>query len=101
MENYLIEEAKGPDEKPVDRLFLLHLSKQIDKNLAEKLPEVEGLDSIQGRGQYTFLIAVARMFETDSVISNLEKVLDIWFSNIIVPGSQFSQIKRNISEARK
>jgi len=101
MGNYLIEEAKDQDGKPVERLFLLHLSKQVDKDLAGKLTEVEGLDSVQARGQYTFLIAVARMFDVDAVIDNLEKALDVWFSNIIVPEGQFKQTKRSILEARK
>lgn len=102
MDNYLLEAALDADNKPVsDRLFLLHLSRKVDKDLAEALQDIEGLDALEPRGKYTLLVNIAKLFSPDEVIGAIKSALDRCFSSILVPGDQFKQVKRNISEARR
>jgi hypothetical protein len=76
-EKYFIEFAKKPDGSEVKHHLTLTLSRKLAKISPEdldKLLNMDGLDEIRPCGQYSFEILLARTFDLENLIQNIERI---------------------------
>ena len=81
---------KNGDE--MDHAFDLTLKKPIDKEIAEFIMRLDGIDLVtEPKGRYTIGIIIAKTFDVDEVIEALKEGLKSLQSNIITPKLEIVQ----------
>jgi len=84
---YVIIFAKDETGADIKYRFMVSMTKTV-KALEEKLPKavmVDGVDRLEFHGRYTFEIVIARSFDAEAVLAEIEKNLAGILSDIITP----------------
>lgn len=88
-DKFIITFPEDEDGTPVTKYrFILTISKnrmEIEAKLQEALGTLDGIDGVQLGGRYTMEITIAKTFDADEVLVELEKRIEALMSDIITP----------------
>ena len=96
-----LEVAKDPNGKIIENVYLLHLDKQVEEELAKQLITITGIASLAAKDRYTIILTIGKLFSKDEVCQHINEIMSHWLSPIILPPEQGAQVKRNIRDFQK